>query len=100
MRIFAAVAFVSAVFLSPVLASADETPAPAAPAATPAPAPDANAPNLDEVICRTSPAPTGSRLGGGRECRTRREWNQMQHDAQDSARQQQMMSLTGGMASH
>lgn len=30
--------------------------------------------DLDKIECRTLPAKTGSRLGGGRECRTAREW--------------------------
>jgi hypothetical protein len=90
MRIFAAVALSSAVILTPVLAAAQTTSTETAAAVT---APTATAPattvtddnsgvNLDEVVCKNSPPPTGSRLGGGRECHTQREWNQRQQDAQ------------------
>ena len=51
---------------------------------------DANSVNLDEVVCKNSPATTGSRLGGGRECHTVREWNDRQRQAQDATRQQQV----------
>jgi hypothetical protein len=59
-------------------------PAPAAAAAA-----DASAVNLDEVVCRAVAAPTGSRLGGGRECHTVREWNQRERQSQDLTRQQE-----------
>ena len=112
MRMIAAVAFSSAVLLSPVFAAADEvTAATTAPAATAAPAAaapataapavatpavtataDSSAPNLDEIVCRQVPATTGSRLGGGRECHTTREWNDRQKQSQDMTREQQRMS--------
>ena len=51
--------------------------------------------NLDEIVCRNSAPATGTRLGGGRECHTVREWNQRQQDAQQYTRQQQVMGYTG-----
>lgn len=54
---------------------------------SPAPAPTAanqGAANMDEVICKKFPAPTGSRLGARRVCDTRRNWEQMEHDSQDA----------------
>jgi hypothetical protein len=91
MRIIAAVAFSAAVLIAPALAVAQEGAAAAAPAATASPAApaapaaaDSNGVNLDEVVCKQTPPPTGSRLGGGRECHTVRQWNQMQLDSQSS----------------
>lgn len=96
MRIFAALLFSSAVVLAPALASAQTTAATSAPAPTAppaqaaAPASDSSAVNLDEIVCRNQPPTTGSRLGGGRECHTVREWNQREREAQDITRHQQM----------
>jgi hypothetical protein len=80
MRVFAAVAFSSAILLAPVLAAAQTTSAPTAPTAPIAS--DSAGVNLDEVVCKNSPPTTGTRLGGGRECHTQREWNQRQIDSQ------------------
>jgi hypothetical protein len=104
MRVLALLAFSASAFMAPALASADPgqpqvTPAasaqtaPAAPAtvqsapvATPVQAPPAGqvntAVNLNEVVCRSSPPTTGTRLGGGRECHSMREWNERQQEAQ------------------
>jgi len=40
--------------------------------------------NLDEVVCRSVAPPTGSRLGGGRECHSVREWNQREQDSREA----------------
>lgn len=125
MRMIAAVAFSTAVLFSPLFAAAQNAPAPAATTATAAPttaaapaaaatataapmtaampapaataaAADSSAVNLDEVVCRTVAAPTGSRLGGGRECHTVREWNQRERESQDLTRQQERT----GFATH
>jgi hypothetical protein len=80
MRMIAAVAFSSAIVLTPVLAAAQQTASAAAPAAPVAS--DNTGTNLDEVVCKNSPPPTGSRLGGGRECHSQREWNERQQEAQ------------------
>jgi hypothetical protein len=97
MRFIAAVAFSSAVLLSPVLAAAQETASPASPGVPPAAAAtDSSGANLDEIVCKTTPPPTGSRLGGGRECRTQREWNQREVDAQTALRHQQDQGFKKG----
>jgi hypothetical protein len=31
--------------------------------------------NLDQIVCRNEAPPTGSRIGGWRECETQRYWN-------------------------
>lgn len=46
--------------------------------------------NLDRVVCREGPAPTGSRLGGGRVCHTQRQWNDIQQQSQDQLSRQQI----------
>jgi hypothetical protein len=89
MRVFAAVAFSSAVLLTPVFAAAQDTTASAAPTA--AATSDSSGVNLDEVVCKNSPPPLGSRLGGGRECHTQREWNQRQQDSQRALMQLQTL---------
>ena len=53
----------------------------ATPAASGQPPKSKNDP--DRVICREEEAPTGSRLGGHKVCRTKREWDQAARDAQD-----------------
>ena len=35
------------------------------------------------IVCKSTPAPTGTRLGGGRTCRTQREWEEIQKRDQD-----------------
>ena len=48
----------------------------------------------DEMVCRMSPATTGTRLGGGRECHKKREWDQREYDAQRAVQQQQRQSFS------
>jgi len=98
MRTITAVAFSSTLLLAPMLATAQDSAAPAAaapPAATAA-APAAtsgngDAANLDEIVCKQRPPKTGSRLGGGRECHTVRQWNQWQIDSRNALIHQQQM---------
>jgi len=59
-----------------------------APAAVPQQSAD-SAVNLDEIVCKSQPPATGTRLGGGRECHTVREWNQREKEAQDLTRQEE-----------
>lgn len=101
MRVFAALLFSSAVVLAPAVAAAQATAAPAtptaqataAPAAPAASASDSSAVNLDEVVCKNQPPTTGSRLGGGRECHTVRQWNQQEREAQDITRREQATGM-------
>ncbi|HTT83622.1 MAG TPA: hypothetical protein VMF67_09070 [Rhizomicrobium sp.] len=51
--------------------------------------------NLDEIVCRESPPPTGSRLGGGRECHTVRQWNEREREQQRMLQQQQSTGFVG-----
>jgi cytochrome c5 len=100
MRFVLVITLVTAAFTAPQLAAADpalpqtlqsSTAAPATATATPAPnAPPATAVaavqpsgTLDEIVCKTSPPKTGTRLGGSRECHTVREWNEREKQAQD-----------------
>jgi hypothetical protein len=73
-------------------------PAPAATPAAPAPTTTAAATPAEdpnEIICKQSAAPTGSRLGATRTCQTRREWEQAHQDAQDSLKNIDMKSSYG-----
>jgi hypothetical protein len=45
--------------------------------------------NLDDIVCRNSPPATGTRLGGGRECHTVRQWNEREREDQELLRRQQ-----------
>lgn len=51
--------------------------------------------NLDEIVCRNTAPATGTRLGGGRECHTVRQWNERERQAQDITRQQQVVGFAG-----
>jgi len=97
----------AAILLAPSVTSADpaQPQQPAQLAMQPAPADQETAPsavaspavNLDEVVCRPVAPPTGSRLGGGRECHSVREWNQREQDARQALlRAQQLGYATKG----
>jgi hypothetical protein len=115
---YIAILALSAAVLTPVPASADprqlETaPAADAQAATPGapqapgnvapgtPAagervivhPPAVSDNLDQIVCKTSPPQTGSRLGGSRECHTAREWKVRQQQSQDMLAHSQSLGM-------
>lgn len=95
MRVLAALLFSSAVVLAPAIAAAQATTTPTAPASAAASSTsvattDSSAVNLDEIVCKNEPPATGTRLGGGRECHTVREWNQRQRDSQDLTRHQEI----------
>ena len=47
----------------------------------------------NEIICKVTPPATGSRIGGGRECLTRIEWDQRKKDAQAALVDKQMHAL-------
>lgn len=47
----------------------------------------------DEIVCKSSPPPTGSRLGGGRECHSQREWDAREKEAQKQLQDKQMHGL-------
>jgi len=101
-----AVPAVSAQPAAPATTGAAAPAQPAAVAASPAPAVAAyRAPaaaaqqsaestaNLDEVVCKDQAPATGTRLGGGRECHSVREWNRREREAQELTRHQER----GGM---
>jgi hypothetical protein len=118
MRVLAVFAISTSAFLVPALASADpaQPSAPttstslAAPAQTTAtaqstasmqaaPAQQAAATattasnvNLNEIVCRSEPPPTGSRLGATRECHTVEQWNQREREEQRMLQQQQVIN--------
>lgn len=43
----------------------------------------------DKVVCRSMDPPTGSRLGSRRECKTQREWDDIQRQARQQTEHQQ-----------
>ena len=49
--------------------------------------------DLDQVVCKEAPPQIGSRLGGGRECHSEREWRKRQQESQDTLRHQQRMGF-------
>ncbi len=65
------------------------------PAQTGAPVASAPVNDPDEIICKVEPAPTGSRLGGGRECHTRHDWDERTKAAQKATQDQEMRGLAG-----
>jgi len=71
------------------------------PAPPPAPVQPASAPSAgDQMVCRTMGAKTGSRLGARRECRTQKEWDDIQHQNQDETSKMQTRGLTSGVIGH
>lgn len=84
--------------VAPAQSTTTATPAPATMPVTPAPATTASttpADDPDEIICKQSAAPTGSRLGATRTCQTRREWEQEHQDAQDQLKNMDIKSSYG-----
>jgi hypothetical protein len=81
---------------APSQATAPQMSAPAS-AAAPATSSDVMAGvDLDAIVCRSTPPPTGSRLGGGRECHTVRQWNDRQRQEQQMLETQQRMNSRQG----
>jgi hypothetical protein len=52
--------------------------------------PQTGASDPDQVVCRITPPPTGTRLGGGHVCHTQREWDERQKEAQKELMERQM----------
>jgi hypothetical protein len=61
-----------------------ETEAATSAAGTEAPAEAKSGEDPDEVICKKLPAETGTRLGKRKECRTRREWQDIEAEAKQN----------------
>jgi hypothetical protein len=75
-----AIVSVLGVFTLSGAAVGQATSTPGQPISTPTqPAPD----DKDQIICKDMPAPTGTRLAGERQCRTKRDWDQQMRDSQD-----------------
>jgi|SRR6266513_4824936 len=75
--------------VSPTLASVSADPTTPSASAQPA-APDSNP---DRVVCKSLPAPTGSRLGVSRECHTQHEWDDIRQQAQRNLTNSQMKGM-------
>lgn len=54
----------------------------------------------DEIICKMTPPKTGSRLGGGRECHTQREWDRRMRESQTILGGSQLRGLEGNTSGH
>jgi hypothetical protein len=54
----------------------------------------------DQIVCKETPPPTGTRLGAMRECHTKRDWDQRQKDSQSAAAHAEQMGLMGSPAGH
>lgn len=64
-----------------LIAAADAT----SPVAT-----DSQANDLDRIVCKSGPPPTGTLIGTGRECHTQREWDRRMHEQQQELTRQQI----------
>lgn len=51
--------------------------------------------NPDEIVCLMSAAPTRSRLGGSRECRSQRDWDRRRKESQTILSDVQLRGLQG-----
>ena len=116
MRLFAIAALSATTMLAPALTWADPAAPQTAPAATAqaapagtqtaqatpsaAPAVATNAqdssPELNRIVCRSNPPPTGSRLGGTRECHSVHEWNARTQQDQRTLQKIQATQFRGG----
>ena len=81
LRIICAAALAAILFVPTIVFADQDQPAAAPPAATQPPA-STETTGRDEIICKTEPPPTGTRLGGGRECHTQQEWDSRMHETQ------------------
>jgi hypothetical protein len=54
-----------------------------------------NGAGQDQVVCKNMPPKVGSRLGGGRECHTQREWERVEKESQDLTRRQEQGGYAG-----
>jgi hypothetical protein len=69
-----------------------EDPVPTAPGTAPLAQGEAVTSDLDKVVCKRLPPPTGSRLGARRVCLTEREWRQERQESREFMRNQQEKS--------
>jgi hypothetical protein len=119
MRILTIVLFSAAAIIAPALVWADPRQTQTAPAATAqtasttmptvtitarapqaAPATAASiASDPDEIVCLMTPPRTGSRIGGSRECHTRRDWDRHQKESEAILSGMQMRGLQGATSS-
>jgi hypothetical protein len=88
--VYLSIAVLGILFAAGALADAPPPPAPAQPAA-------ATHDPGNQVVCRTMGAKTGSRLGARRECRTQKEWDDIQRQNQDETSKMQTRGLTSGV---
>ena len=68
-------------------------------ATAPRPAPATAVADPDEILCQMSPPRTGSRIGGSRECRTRRDWERYRRESQSIVSGMEMRGLEGAASS-
>lgn len=47
----------------------------------------------DAIVCKSTPSPTGTRLGSGRECHPQRDWDQREKDARKAVEDKQIHGL-------
>ena len=64
-----------------------------------APRPTTAASDPDEVVCQMSPPRTGSRIGGARECHTRRDWERYRRESRSMVSGMEMRGLEGAGSS-
>jgi hypothetical protein len=115
MRILTMVLFSAAVIIATAPGSADPGQTPTAPTTAAQSAPSkmetvtvtAKAPQAapatagsiasdpDEIVCLMTPPRTGSRIGGSRECHTRRDWDRHRKESQAILSGMQMRGLQG-----
>ena len=93
-----AIAYADPAGPAPAVASGQTAPMQsAAPAQMAAAAPAADVSARDQIVCKMTPPPTGSRLGGQRECHTQAQWDERMKENQDQVTREQNTPLGGGM---
>jgi hypothetical protein len=94
----------SALMLLAVPAAADQTSvlntsaAPQTPAAAPTAAShdDATEADLDKIVCKSQPPPTGTRLGARKTCLSVRQWRVVEEESQKALDNQQSVGSSAG----
>lgn len=61
--------------------------------AGPSPAASSTDNDPNRIVCHSTPAPTGTRIGAGRECHTQKQWDEMRQQDQQTLNSVQLKGM-------